>query len=213
MNVNGKTISTPQGHFTAGQICASERVASRDGIPAGGSSTKCPDDAVFPCRRMWLMKFTLFCWLAAVVQMAVLGCMASQRVPVSRDGGGGDGQGIEGAWQGTEVGRRSGRWIMTVDGADVQFNGPKGEWYRGTLSVITTTIPHECRIEIKDCTAPCECAGQAALGIYELVGNALKMAIREPGGPTIPTAFEPDGAVRVFEFTRSAQVSSGPESG
>ena len=77
----------------------------------------------------------------------------------------------------------------------------ENELGRGTYQVNGTVQPAEMDLRFESSIAS-RYVGKAALAIYELNGNELRIAGCEPGNPDRPTNFVADESVRVFSWKR-----------
>ena len=111
---------------------------------------------------------------------------------------------LDGFWTGQEEGR-GGQWSMDISGGRIRVVGP-AEQYEGKIVLDTSAVPKrlECHIE----TLNGQPLGVASCGIYELDGDAVKIAQGEPGSEAWPTSLSSSGGagsvpVRVFSLTRT----------
>lgn len=109
---------------------------------------------------------------------------------------------LEGTWMGYEKGRSTGTWTFIVKGSNIEINGRGGaEWYKGTISIYSSSIPKKIDSKINECFYP-TANGKTALGIYKIEGKILTFAGNEPGTNKRPTSFTAGSGTRVYVLTK-----------
>ncbi len=115
--------------------------------------------------------------------------------PASAPAGAVDLPSLQGVWVG-EGGRQgggpSGQWRLAVTNDTVRVEGPgSGQWYAGTFTLRSNTLPTQGELVITDCPAR-DYVGKTSKAIFKLEGKTLTFAAREPGDPVMPASFEPN---------------------
>lgn len=131
------------------------------------------------------MKFCLQSFLVLTLCLSVSASQAS------------DEKKIQGNWSGS---KDDAKLDVSIEGNRISFNSSTGEWYKGTYSIDSTTVPKQITVTIEDCPFE-EFKGQVSLGIYILDGDRLSISACRPGDPTQPTGFD-DPRSRSLEITR-----------
>ena len=109
---------------------------------------------------------------------------------------------LAGTWKGTEVNGTAGTWSFVFTGAAVTVTEPNATGiYTGNYFLDTTKNPKTIEIEI---TAHYNISfiGKTMMGIYQLTGTALTIALNPPGHPFAPTGFDPVAPSRVWQLTK-----------
>ncbi len=109
---------------------------------------------------------------------------------------------LEGRWTGFEGDQPNAKCTLTITGTNLDYRGVQSnDWCRGTFVLNEWTQPRQLDLTIQEIADP-QYAGKSLLGIYEFQGEALKVAVAEPGSAQRPAGLAGGQGVRVFTFKR-----------
>ena len=105
---------------------------------------------------------------------------------------------LEGTWSGAEEGGAEGDWVLTFTGNRFEATGgPAVPNFRGAFTLDPIAEPRQIDMVIEG-TLSRIFGGEPASGIYQIEGEALTLAMNEPGAELRPASFERVPGTRVF---------------
>lgn len=124
-------------------------------------------------------------------------------------GGGGDGQEqggeLEGTWEMFGVDGYPEEWTFVFSGDLYSATGPS-ESFSGTFTSNTNASPKEIDLLCSEISES-SLEGQTAIGIYQITGNTLTLAINKPGLATRPSSFAAGGNIKLWSSTRGSGLN------
>jgi hypothetical protein len=109
---------------------------------------------------------------------------------------------LEGTWILQESGGPSGDWLLTVHGDRARVaRNDYSEWYRGQFDIVEDGRKGRIDFHIQQCLSP-EGEGLTCLGIYEIRGRGLQVAMGAPGDRSRPVSLTGSRGARIFKGKR-----------
>jgi uncharacterized protein (TIGR03067 family) len=130
------------------------------------------------------------CLMVALLLSVAISCSMRKEAKTS----------LEGRWTGYDLTATNATDEVTVAGHQLDYHGPEtNDWARGTFVLDEQTQPMELDFTIQE--SPHD-VGKRVLGIYELQGDNLKIAVAPPGDSQRPLNFTPGPNTRVMIYKR-----------
>lgn len=108
---------------------------------------------------------------------------------------------IRGTWIGSEA-NKPGEWVSTFKKNNTfEIAGPGGERYAGSYTCDIKQNPKYLNLNVKESSNPA-LNGIEWVAIYEINGDTLKYALREPGAKARPASFDAEEGTRIFSAKR-----------
>lgn len=130
--------------------------------------------------------------LAGLVLAAIVGCSKPEAKMTT----------LEGRWIGFQGGHPDATCTLVISGTQLDYRGAQSnDWCRGSFVLNEEAQPMQLDLTMQAISDP-DYVGKTALGIYELKGGELRVAVAEPGSGQRPANLAGEQGVRVFSFKR-----------